>query len=156
MSRKKNKKLKNSGKFCRSPDRPESFKHIGKVSRQSGNFPDCLESFQTILGKISASKLFNIFSVCVETIRIDLRFSGNTRNVENNWQVPKLTWEFPDSLESFQTFQKTSRLCGNFPDNPKKFQTQIFPLGLEPIFMGNFRKLSNSFTKLWGSVGHFN
>ena len=60
------------------------------ISRQSGNCPDTLETFQTVW-KLS-------------------RLSGNFS-------------DFPDCLEFFQTVWKLSRLSSNFPDCPETFQT---------------------------------
>ena len=75
-------RLKNPRKFGRFPDKPYS---------TLGKYPETPEIFQTVLNVFKQSKKMkvwtlpkpsNVFLVCLETIRIALRFSGKARNVE--------------------------------------------------------------------------
>ena len=106
---------------CTFPDKTESVHPIGKVSKQSRNFPDGLESFQAILklGVWKLSQMSFAFSVCLEIIRIAIRHSGKARNVDKNWHVPRQTWKFPDNFGNLQTVQKSSKNSGKFPDDPR-------------------------------------
>ena len=64
-----------------------------KLSRQSGNFPDCLETFKTDL---KLSKLAQIFPDCQESF-------------QTGWKLSTLSRNFPDSLETFRAVWKLSR-----------------------------------------------
>ena len=83
-----------SGPTGNFPDRLETFQTIWKLSRLSGNFPDWLETFQTGL---------NLFQTL--------------------WEVSRLAGNFPDCTGTFQTVKKLSRLSGNFPSCMETFQT---------------------------------
>ena len=77
---------------------------IGKVSRLFANFPDGLESFQTVQTLFTLS---GNFPHCQETV----------------WKRSGPTGNFPDRLETFQTVWKLSRPAGNFAECPETFQT---------------------------------
>ena len=76
------------------------FPDFWKLSRLSGNFPDCPETFQTVR-KLS-------------------RLSGSS----------------PDCPEAFQTVRKSSRLSGNFSDSLETYSLLTWCLGfiLWPLF----------------------
>ena len=75
---------------------------VGKVSGLFGNFPDGLESFQTVR-KLST-------------------LSENFQNCQKN---SRLSENFPDQLETFQTVWKLSRVSGKFPNSLETFSTNI-------------------------------
>ena len=97
----------NTSSQCHTPDYPETFQTVRKLSRLSRNFPDCPETFQTVQ---KLSRLSGIFPDCPETFQTIRNFS-------------KLSGNFPDCPETFQTVRTLSRLSGNFPDCPETFQT---------------------------------
>ena len=68
------------------------------ISRQSGNCPDTLETFQTVW---KLSRLSGNLPDCPETVQTVLKLSRLSRNCPN--------W-----AETFQTVRKLSRLSGNF------------------------------------------
>ena len=82
---------------------------VEKVSRLFGNFPDTLESFQTVR---KLSTLSENFPHCQENFQTIWKLSGTTGN-------------FPDRLETFQTIWKLSGPTGNFPDRLETFQTVL-------------------------------
>ena len=72
-----------------------------KVSRQSGKFPDNLETFQTIwkLSKQSG------------------KFPDVPESFQTGWKVSRQCGEFPDTLESFGQ-------SGKFPDCPESWMSR--------------------------------
>ena len=103
---------------------------VRKVSRLFRNFPDGLESFQTV------HKLFTLFGnfphcqdffYYLETFQTNWKPSGNFPAV---WKLFRTSGNFPDRLETFtdrlETFRilwKVSRVSRNFPDCLETFQT---------------------------------
>ena len=79
---------------------------IRKLSRLSGNFFNCQETFQTVR---KLSRLYENFPDSPETFQAVQKLS-------------RLSGNFPDSPYTFQTVWKLSRLTGNFPDCPATFQ----------------------------------
>ena len=97
-----------SGKFLRVT--PEiamgSFRTLCKISRQSGYFPDCLESFW-IVRKVSG--LPRKFPGRLDIFRMIQKVSGQPG-------------KFLDSLESFRIAWKVSGQPGKFPDSLESFR----------------------------------
>ena len=93
----------------------ESIRRVWKVSRQSGKFPNSLESFWT---------------VWLESIWTVWKVSGRTGKCPDSlesfltvWKVSRESGNFLDSLLSFQTVWKDSRQSVKLPDRLKSFQT---------------------------------
>ena len=95
--------------------RPESFcaylheinsKHsiVWRVSTQSGNKKDSLESFRTVSGQSE-------------------KCSDSLESFRRVWKVSTLSGKFLDNLESFETLWKVSGGCGKFPDSLESFRT---------------------------------
>ena len=61
------------------------------------------------------SRLYRNFSNCSETLHSVRKLS--------ELEFSRLSGNFPDSPETFQTFQKLSKLFRNFPASPETFQT---------------------------------
>ena len=79
-----------------------SFQTLWKVYRQSGNFPDNLETFQTIW-KLSWQSW---------------DFPDNLKTFPTIWELPRQYEKFTDNLKSLQTTRKLSWQVENFPDFP--------------------------------------
>ena len=90
------------------PDSLKSFRTVWKDSRQSENMTDSLESFRTVCKVSGGSKKFRGESgkfpdsreSCWTIWKVS-NWSGQSRNFRTVWKVPKGSWTFPDSLESF-------------------------------------------------------
>ena len=84
---------------------------VWKDFRLSGNFPDCLKTFQTVW---KLSRLSKNFPDCLETFKTARKIS---RLFENYL-------EFPDCQKTFKTVLKPSILAGKFPDSLETFQNE--------------------------------
>ena len=98
--------------------RPSISFHI--VSRLSGNYPDCPETFNTVWKFFRLSRIF-------QTVRKLLSLSGNSPDCLETFQtvlkLSRLSWNCPDSLETFHTLQLMFRLnfMGNIVNTRKNF-----------------------------------
>ena len=102
---------------------------VGKVSRLFGNFPDGLESFQTVR---KLSTLSGNFPHCQENFQTIWKLSGPTGN-------------FLDHLETFQTIWKLSGPTGKFPDRLESFQT-VWELSRLPLSAHHFLTILADFS----------
>ena len=75
------------------------------LSRLCGNFPDCVEYFETVR---KLSSLCGNFSLCLETFH-------DSWKLATLWKLSSRVGNFSDWLETFQTGWNLSRLAGNFP-----------------------------------------
>ena len=127
-----------SGKFLRVSTKlvrnqvKTSFWTVWKISRQSGNMTNNMESFQTVWKLSGNSKKFSV-------------------SLESFWTIRKIfgqSGEFPDSLKGFRTVWKYAGHSGKFPDGLLSFRriwkvvgrSGRFPTNLESFW--TVRKLS--------------
>ena len=87
----------------------EGCQTVQKLSRQSGNFPDCPETFQTVRKLSRQSENFPDSPKTFQTVR----------------KLSRLFENFPDGPETFQAYTMFCLISGNFPDSPETFQTYI-------------------------------
>ena len=73
------------------PDSLETFQTLWKLSRLAGNFADWLETFQTVWN----------FPDCLEFSRFSVNFQDSQETFQTLWKIS-------DSLETFKTAQKLS------------------------------------------------
>ena len=101
---------------------------VWKDSRQSGKFPDTLESFQTVR-KVSMRSG---------------KFPDGLKSFQMFWTVSKWNGQFPSGLDSFQMAWNVSRWPGKFPDGLEAFYvlqklsrfTKTFQVALLPCYLG--------------------
>ena len=79
------------------PDSLETFQTLWKLSRLAGNFADWLETFQTVWN----------FPDCLEFSRFSVNFQDSRETFQTLWKIS-------DSLATFKTAQKLSRLLETF------------------------------------------
>ena len=101
-----------SGKFLRASTKlvrnqvKTSFWTVWKISRQSGNMTNNMESFQTVWKLSGNSEKFSV-------------------SLESFWTIRKIfgqSGEFPDSLKGFRTVWKYAGHSGKFPDGLLSFR----------------------------------
>jgi len=130
------------------PSESSEFQTVWKLSRLSGNFPDCPETFQTVRKLPVCPETF-------QTVRTLSRLFGNfpdcpiTSRLSDNFQtvgkLSRLSGNFPDCPETFQALRKLSILSGNFLHSPETFQS-VWKLSR---LSKNFQDRLETFQTLW-------
>ena len=90
-----------------------TFRTVWKLSSPSGNFPHCLDIFQTVQNFPDCPETFHTvqnFPNCPETFHTVRKLSTLSGFFQPVWKLSRPSRNCPDCPETFQTVLKLSRL----------------------------------------------
>ena len=102
---------------------PKKSQLSGRQTLTCKFFPDCLETLQTVR---NLSRLSENFPNRPEISRLSGKCPYFPDTSYTAWKLSRLSRNFFNCLETFQTVRKLFQLPENFPDCPESFKTYFF------------------------------